>query len=74
VIILATGSRKTIIILVGVSFAETRTIILVVPFVVLRNDLLGRFYKAGIQPFFWTTETRRSTSLVLVSVEAACSE
>jgi hypothetical protein len=62
------------IILVGVSLAEARTTILVVPLVALRNDLLGRFYKAGIQPLLWTTETRRSASLVLVSVEAACSE
>jgi superfamily II DNA helicase RecQ len=50
VIILATGSGKTMIILVGVSLAEARTTILVVPLVALRNDLLGRFSKAGIQP------------------------
>jgi hypothetical protein len=62
------------IILVGVLLAEARTIILVVPLVALRNDLLGRFYKAGIQPLLWITETRRSASLVLVSVEAVCSE
>jgi hypothetical protein len=74
VIILATGSGKPMIILVGVSLAEARTTILVVPLVALRNDLLSRFNKAGIQPLLWTTETRRSASLVLVSVEAACSE
>ena len=36
------------IILVRVSLAEARTTILVVPLIALRNNLLGRFYKAGI--------------------------
>ena len=62
------------IILVGVLLAKARTTILVVPLIALRNNLLGRFYKARIQPLLWTTETRRSASLVLVLVEATCSE
>ena len=60
--------------MVRVLLAKARTIILVVPLVALRNDLLGRFYKAGIQLLLWTTETRRSASLVLVLVEAVYSE
>ena len=62
------------IILVRVLLAKARTIILVVPLIALRNNLLGRFYKAGIQPLLWTTETRRSASLVLVLVEAIYSK
>jgi replicative superfamily II helicase len=50
VIILATGSGKTLVIIVGVLLADTWTIILVVPLVALRNDLLRRFSKARIQP------------------------
>ena len=38
------------IILVRVLLAKARTTILVVPLIALRNNLLGRFYKAGIQP------------------------
>ena len=50
VIILTMGLRKTMIILIEVLLTKARTIILVVPLMALRNDLLGRFSKAGIQP------------------------
>jgi orsellinic acid/F9775 biosynthesis protein OrsD/helicase-like protein/RAD3-like DEAD/DEAH box helicase len=74
VVILGTGSGKTMLIILGVLLPDARTTILVVPLVALRNDLLGRFKIAGIKPLLWTSGLRRSASLVVVSVEAACSE
>jgi DEAD/DEAH box helicase len=74
IIILATGSGKTLIIVVGVSLADARTTILILPLVALRNDMLRRFKEVGIQLLVWAPGTRRTAPLVIVSVEAACSE
>jgi superfamily II DNA helicase RecQ len=49
VIILRTGSGKTMVITVGVSLTDARTVILVVPLFALQDDLLGRFRQIGIQ-------------------------
>jgi len=74
VVILGTGSGKTMIITLSISLADAGTTILIVPLVALRNDLLRRFRDVGIQPLLWTNRTQRTASLVVVSVEAACSE
>jgi Orsellinic acid/F9775 biosynthesis cluster protein D/Helicase conserved C-terminal domain/DEAD/DEAH box helicase len=74
IVILATGSGKTLIIILGVMLADARTTILILPLVALRNDMLRRFDEAGIKPLIWTPVIMRSASLVIVSVEAACSE
>jgi hypothetical protein len=50
IVVLATRSGKTLIITVGVSLADARTTILILPLVALRNDMLQRFTDAGIQP------------------------
>ena len=73
-VVLVTGSGKTMIVMVGAAVADVRITILIVPFIALRNDLLGRLHKAGFQPLLWTSETRRAASLVIISIEAACSE
>jgi hypothetical protein len=40
------------IVMVGAAVADTRTTILIVPLIALRNDLLGRFHKVGFQLLF----------------------
>jgi superfamily II DNA helicase RecQ len=74
VIVLGTGSAKTLIFMVGAALADAKTTILIVPLVALRNDLLGRLRRSGFQPLLWTPETRRTASLVVVAVETACTE
>jgi superfamily II DNA or RNA helicase len=74
VVILGTGSGKTMLITLSASLADAGTTILVLPLVALRNDLLRRFREVGIQPLIWTPLTQRTASLVIVSVELACSE
>ncbi|KAF8850095.1 hypothetical protein BDZ45DRAFT_752055 [Acephala macrosclerotiorum] len=41
----------------------------VLPMVALRGDILRRFYQVGIRPLVWSVDCKRSTSLVIVSVE-----
>jgi hypothetical protein len=75
VVVLATGSGKTLIPMVGASVADARTTILVLPMVVLRGDMLRRCRLVGFRPLIWTSgAVNQSTSLVVVSAEAACSE
>ncbi|KFY92767.1 hypothetical protein V500_04038 [Pseudogymnoascus sp. VKM F-4518 (FW-2643)] len=74
IIVLATGSGKTLIVVLAVSIADTGTTILILLLIALRNDMLRRFSDVGIQPLVWTPETMRTAPLVIVSVEAACSE
>ena len=73
-IVLATGSGKTMIITVRAVLTDARTTILVVSLVALQNDLLWRFCEAGIQSLIQTIKTRRSAFFVLVLIKAACSE
>jgi Lhr-like helicase len=74
VLILGTGSGKSLIFMVGASVADARTTILVVPMIALRGDLLRRCLLVGIRPLIWTQHCKQSASLVLVSAEAVCTE
>jgi hypothetical protein len=73
VLIIGTGSGKTLIVMIGAAIADAGTTILVLPMVALRNDMLKRFRQVGIQPLIWSVDRRQSAALVIVSVEAACS-
>jgi superfamily II DNA helicase RecQ len=72
VVVLATGSGKTLIPMVGASVADARTTILVLPTVALRSDLLRRCLLVVIRPLIWTSGLTQSASLVVVSAEAVC--
>jgi superfamily II DNA helicase RecQ len=74
VLILRTGSGKTLVFQVGDMVADARTTILILPAVVLRSDMLRRCQLVGIQPLIWSVGCKQSSSLVIVSAEAACTE
>lgn len=74
VLILGTGSGKTLVFQVGAMVADARTTILILPAVVLRGDMLRRCQLVGIQPLIWSVGCKRSSSLVIMSAEAACTE
>jgi hypothetical protein len=74
VLVMGTGSGKTLIVMIGTAVADARTTILVLPMVALRVDMLRRFSLVGIQPVIWSVDCRRSASLVIVSAEAVCTQ
>lgn len=74
VLILGTGSGKSLVFQVGAMVADARTTILILPAVVLRSDMLRRCQQVGIQPLIWSVGCNQSSSLVVESAEAACTE
>ena len=71
VVVLATGSGKTLIVTVGVSLPTSITTILVLPTVALRVDMGSRLEKLGIRHHVWKASSRQTSPLVIVSAEAA---
>jgi Lhr-like helicase len=74
VLVIGTGSGKSLIFIVGASVADARTTILVLPMVILRGDMLRRCHLIGIRPLIWSVDCKQSASLVIVSAEAVCTE
>ena len=74
VLVIGTGSGKTLVIMISTAVADARTTILVLPMVALRSDMLRRFHQVGIWPLIWTLDCKQSASLVIVSAEAACTQ
>lgn len=72
VVVLATGSGKTLIFLVGVTLRDAATTILILPTVALRNDMIRRLRTFGIKYHTWTPGSSRSAPLVILTAEAAC--
>jgi hypothetical protein len=73
VVVLATGSGKTLIPMISASVADAQTTILVLPTVALRGDQLRRYRLIGLRPLTWTAGVvNRSAPLVIVSAEAVC--
>jgi Lhr-like helicase len=72
VLVIGTGSGKTLVVMIGAAIADAGTTILVLPMVALRGDMLRRFHEVGIRPLIWSVDCQRSASLVIVSAEAAC--
>ncbi len=75
VVVLATGSGKTLVVMVGAALDDGQTTILILPTVALRGDMLDRLKRVGIQPHVWSPAGRqpgRPGPLVIVSAEAAC--
>jgi superfamily II DNA helicase RecQ len=50
VLVLGTGAGKTLVVMISASIADAGTIILILPTIALRGDMLGRFYKIDIRP------------------------
>lgn len=77
VVVLATGSGKTLLFMVGAALEDARTTIVILPTVSLRGDMLRRVRKVGIKHSVWlpgSKTTNRASRLVVVSAEAACTE
>ena len=73
IIVLATGTGKTLIPMVAAALKGARTTILILPMVALRSNMLDRLRRADIQTTEWTAgETSRAARVVVVSAEAAC--
>jgi superfamily II DNA helicase RecQ len=74
VLVIGTGSGKTLVVMISAAVADARTTILVLPTVALRGDMLRRFHLVGIRPLIWSVDCRQSASLVIVSAEAVCTQ
>jgi hypothetical protein len=74
VLVIGTGSGKTMVVKIGAVIANAGTTILVLPMVARRCDMLRRFHQVGIRQLIWFVDCKRSASLVIVSAEAACTQ
>ena len=72
VLVIGTGSGKTLVVIISAAIIDARTTLLVLLIVALRGDMLRRFYEVGIRPLIWSVDCKRSASLVIVLAEAAC--
>ena len=70
VLVIGTGSGKTLVVIIGAIIVNAGTIILVLSIVTLRSDILKYFYKVDIPPLIWSADCKRSVLLVIVSAEA----
>ena len=73
VLVLGTGSGKSLTFMVGAAMADAQTTILILPMVALRRDMLRRCLEMGIRPLVWSVDCSDTARLVIVSAEAACS-
>src|SRR5271167_2648024 len=53
VLVIGTGSGKTLVIMISAAIADTGTIILVLPIVALQGNMLRHFHKVSIWPLVW---------------------
>jgi hypothetical protein len=74
VLVIGTGSGKTLVVMISAAAADAGTTILVLPMVALRADMLRRFREVGIRPLIWSVDCKQSASLVIVAAEAVCTE
>ncbi|KAG6090771.1 hypothetical protein E4U30_007991, partial [Claviceps sp. LM220 group G6] len=73
VAVLATGSGKTLLYMVGAKLAGAGITIVVVPTVALRENLLFRLSETDIIAMVWKRNAQTEAPVVLVSAEEACS-
>jgi superfamily II DNA helicase RecQ len=50
VLVIGTGSGKTLVVMIGAIIVDAGTTILVLLIVALRGDILRRFHEVGIRP------------------------
>lgn len=75
VLVLGTGSGKTLVAMVSAVLADEGTTVLVVPTIALRVNMMSRFQGFGIQLLVWSPECRQqqqAAPLVIISAEAVC--
>ena len=76
-LVLATGSGKSLAFMLGSSLPDARTTVVVVPLVLLRLDLLRRCREMGLNPIVWRSSQdvaagmEGTPTLLFVSVEVA---
>jgi superfamily II DNA helicase RecQ len=58
VLVVGTGSGKTLVVMIGAVVADARTTILVLPMVALRSDMLRRLHLVGIRPLIWSANCK----------------
>ena len=63
VLVIGTGSGKTLVVIISAAVADAGTTILVLPMVALRGDMLRRFHEVGIRPLIWSLDCKQSASL-----------
>lgn len=73
VVVMATGTGKSILFQLPCQLAEARTSVLIVPLVALRLDPIRRCYELGIDCVEWRGR-HTAAGLVMMSVEAAASD
>lgn len=74
VLVLGTGSSKTLPVMIGSTMSDATTTILILPIVALWANILRRFYTISIRYLVWSVDCKQTASLVIVSAEAACSQ
>ncbi|OAQ57815.2 DEAD/DEAH box helicase domain-containing protein [Pochonia chlamydosporia 170] len=74
IVVLGTGSGKTLIVMVAAALEGAGTTIIVLPAVALRCDMLDRLRRVGIKTLVWEPGQLKAAPLVVVSAEAACTE
>ncbi|KAH6695990.1 hypothetical protein BKA61DRAFT_498340, partial [Leptodontidium sp. MPI-SDFR-AT-0119] len=50
VLVIRTGSSKTLVVIIGATIINTRTTILILLIVTLRGNILRRFHEVSIRP------------------------
>ncbi|KAI6777507.1 uncharacterized protein J7T54_004260, partial [Emericellopsis cladophorae] len=72
VVVLATGSGKTLLAMTAAVLEGAGTTILILPTVALRGHMLERLRAAGIPALVWAPGESSVAPLVVASAEAAC--
>jgi superfamily II DNA or RNA helicase len=72
VVVLATGTGKTLIVMAAAALEGARTTILILPAVALRTNMMERFGEVGVEARLWAPGESKAAPLVVVSAEAAC--
>jgi len=74
IVILATGSGKTLVFMVGAMLRRARITILVLLTVALCGNMIKRLDKVALKHYTWSPGSTKSAPIVLVLAEAACTE
>jgi hypothetical protein len=56
VLVIGTSSGKTLVVMIGATIVDARTIILVLLIVTLQGDILRRFHEVSIRPLIWSVD------------------
>ena len=74
ILVIGTGSGKTLVIIIGTTITDTGTAILVLPMVTLQGNILRHFHEVDIRPLIWSVNCQQSVSLVIVLAETVCTQ